>query len=238
MLSISVVIPAYQEEENIEEVVSDSLRVLQGLTDRYEVLVLDDASRDRTGEILDRLAEKYPGTVRVWHHEKNQGTNLSLIELFRQARYELVFFLPADRQILPDSITDYLKAVQEGADVVLGWRVRRADPFYRSLFNWLYRCLLRAIAGGSFRDAAASDCYRKSVLDKIQLESRGRLLQAEIAIKAARLGFRVKEIPVRHFPRQSGKSTGIKPKTAWLSLHDLLFVAPKLRHSCGGANGR
>ena len=227
--SISIVIPAYNEETNIEDVALESLKVLQSLTNRYEVLVMNDASQDSTGRILDRLAEKYSETIRVFHHLANQGTNLSLIELFRKAQYDLVFFLPADKQILPQSILNYLLAVQRGADIVLGWRVKRRDLLHRSFFNWLYRVATRFLLGVSFRDAAASDLYKKSILDQIPMESRGRLLQAEIAIKAASLGYKVQEIEVAHYPRKSGKQTGIKPKTIWLSFTDLIRVGPKLR---------
>ena len=227
--SISIVIPAYNEEDNIEDVVFRSLEVLRSLTDRFEVIVMDDASRDRTGQLIDAVARKYPGEVRALHHQKNQGTNLSLIELFREAQCELVFFLPADKQILPESIRDYVAAVEEGADVVLGWRRNRRDPFYRVWFNQLFCFILRVYLGVNFHDAAASDLYKKSVLDQIEMESRGRLLQAEIAAKAIRLGYRIREVVVEHFPRTRGKQTGIKPKTAWLSFTDLLRVGPKIR---------
>lgn len=228
--SISIVIPAYNEEANIEEVVLRSLNVLRSLTDRYEILVMDDASQDRTWEIAEGLAEKYPGWVRIFRHQKNTGTNICLRELFREAQCDLVFFLPADKQILPDSIPRYLTLVEnEGADVVLGWRERRADPPHRLFFNWAYRQVLRFFLGIDFHDAAASDLYKKVVLDKIDLESQGRLLQAEIAAKAAALGFRVLEVPVEHYPRVAGKQTGVKPKTAWLSFYDLLRVGPKIR---------
>ena len=227
--SISIVIPAYNEEANIHEAVKESLEVLESLTEHFEVLVMDDASSDRTGEILDEWARKQPGKVRAFHHSVNQGTNLSLIELFGEAHSELIFFLPADRQIRADSLPAYLSAVQGGADVVLGWRRRRADPPHRLFFNWLYRTFLKWVAGISFRDAAASDLYKKEVLSRIRMESRGRFLQAEIAVKAARLGYRVEEIEVAHHPRTGGKQTGIKPKTLWLSLTDLWRVGPSIR---------
>ncbi len=228
--SISIVIPAYNEEDNIRDVVLESLEVLRSLTSQYEVLIMNDASQDRTGEIAEGLAKNYPGLVRVLHHQKNTGTNLSLIELFRAARHDLIFFLPADRQILPSALPGYLDVVEkEGADLVLGWRRKRADPFYRRFFNWSYRFILKSFLGISYRDAAASDLYKKSVLDKIQMESRGRLLQAEIAAKASALGYCVREVEVDHHPRIAGKQTGIKPKTAYLSLMDLLRLGPKIR---------
>ena len=228
--SISIVIPAYNEESNIEDVVLESLEVLRKLTDRYEVLVMNDASGDRTGAILDSLAEKFGPAVRVIHHRSNMGTNLSLVELFRHARHELVFFLPADKQIQPDALHRYLPLIEEGsADIVLGWREKRADPAYRLFFNWAYRMLLRFFLDISFKDAAASDLYKKSVLDKIQMESRGRLLQAEIAAKAACLGYRVREVSVEHYPRVAGHQTGVNPKTAWLSFTDLVRVGFKIR---------
>lgn len=226
---ISVVIPAYNEEENIQDVVIDSIRVLQTLTSRFEILVMDDGSQDRTREILEHLAQRHPEAVRVFHHQTNQGTNLSLIELFRRAQGDLVFFLPADKQILASSLVNYLAAMEQGADVVLGWRNKRADPFYRSFFNWLYRIVLRIFYGVSFRDAAASDLYKRKVLDGIPMRSRGRLLQGEIAIRAASLGCTVREIPVSHYPRRAGRQTGIRFKTAWLSLTDLWRVGPDLK---------
>ncbi|HXV28410.1 MAG TPA: glycosyltransferase family 2 protein [bacterium] len=228
--SISIVIPAYNEESNIFDVVTDSLNVLESLTDRYEVVVMDDASKDRTGKILDEMAAKNADTVRILHHAINQGTNLSLIELFRSARYELVFFLPADKQILPSSIVSYLETLRdEKVDIVMGVREERADPLHRLFFNWAYRVAMRFLLGLSLRDGTASDLYKKSILDQVPMDSRGRLLQAEIAAAAVSLGYKIKEIPVAHYPRMAGKQTGIHPKTMWLSALDLWQVGSKIR---------
>lgn len=227
--SISVVIPAYNEEANIKDVTLETRRVLSTLTDCYEILIMNDASRDRTGETIDHLAREYPGIVRAFHHEVNQGTNPTLIELFREARCDFIFFLPADKQILPDSIAHYLAAAEKGADIVLGWRTNRADPFYRAFLNWAYRVLMRFLFGMSYRDASASDLYRREVLQKIEMKSRGRLLQAEIATKAVCLGYKVIEMPVEHYPRQAGKQTGIGLRTSWRSLVDLWRVTPDIR---------
>ncbi len=227
--SLSVVIPAYNEEANIGDVVRDTLLVLRTLVDSYEVLVMDDASQDRTGAIIDRLGEEHPGLVRAFHHTTNQGTNPTLIELFGAVRYDFVFFLPADKQILPHSIAHYLEVARQGADIVLGWRARRADPFHRAFLNWLYRAIMKLVLGVSYRDASASDLYKTEVLKKISMESRGRLLQAEIATKAKCLGYRVVEVEVKHYPRQAGKQMGIAPRTAWRSLVDLWRLAPEIR---------
>ncbi len=86
--------------------------------------------------------------------------------------------------------------------------------------------ILRVLFGMSYRDASASDLYKKEVLDKIQMDSRGRLLQAEIATKAKFLGYRAVEVEVEHYPRQAGKQTGIRPRTAFLSLVDFWRVMP------------
>ena len=228
--SISIVIPAYNEEANLRDVVLDSLGVLSSLTGRYEVVVMDDASRDRTAGVVEELVRVHPGEVRLLRHEKNHGTNLSLIELFREARSDLVFFLPADKQILPDSIRRYLEVMKkEDADIVMGWRQRRADEPHRAFFNGAFCFLLKLLTGFSYHDAAASDLYKKSVLNQIKMESRGRLLQAEIASKASSLGYRVREVVVEHHPRAAGQQTGIKPKTAWLSLVDLVRLGLKIR---------
>ena len=228
--SFSIVIPAYNEEANIRDVVLDSLKVLASLTDRYEVLVMDDASQDRTGGLIDQLVREHPGTVRAFHHAENRGTNLSLVELFREARHDLVFFLPADKQILPGSLPRYLEVMdQEDADIVMGWRKNRADRRHRAFFNGAFRFLLKALTGFYFHDAAASDLYKKSVLNEVPMESQGRMLQAELAARASARGYRVREVIVEHYPRLAGKQTGINPKTAWLSLVDLVRLGIKIR---------
>lgn len=227
--SISVAIPAYNEESNIESVVTETLELLSTLTDRYEVVVTNDASSDRTREILENLQARYPDKVQVIHHTQNVGTNLSLAEMFRKVRYELVFFLPADKQIRCHSIARYVEAVEKGADVVQGWRTKREDPLHRRFFNWLYRACLKLLLGVSYQDASASDLYKKEILDQIEFYSKGRFLQAEIVFKSACLGYNVVEIPVEHFPRTAGKQTGINAKTTWLSFVDLWQVAPRLR---------
>lgn len=228
--SITIAIPAYNEEGNIRYVVEDSLNVLRNLTNKYEVLVVNDASIDKTGDILGELNNKYPEEVRVINHQENGGTAQALKTLFRNASCELVFYIPADRQNPPGEIINYLPLIENGeADIILGYRVKRADPFYRIVFNKVYHFCLRLFFGLKFRDIETCDLYKKEVLDKIQIESEGVFLKVEIVVKALHMGYKIKEVPIVHYPRIAGRQTGIKPRWAFKAIKDMLTQRKKIK---------
>ena len=228
-MKLVIIIPAYNEELNIE---SSVMKALAYLGDKEgEVIVVNDGSLDRTGKIIDRLASEHPGRVRAIHHAKNEGYAPALRDGFLTARCDWIFYTDADNQFVLKEI-DKLTALSEGADLVIGYRADRRDPPFRKFAARVYNAMVRFAFG--LRGVSDIDCafklFRRNVFDRIRIESKYFLIDAEILIKAHRLGMVIRETPVSHLPRKLGAST-VKPKHVLTTLLGLakLYVRVKIR---------
>lgn len=225
--SISAVFPAHNEEGSIEHVVSKASECLDSLSLDWEIIVVDDGSRDRTGPILDRLARR-DARVSVVRHPTNLGYGAALRSGILSARKEWVFLCDSDLQLHPYELQAML--VWTGAcDAIVGYRAERQDPWFRRLNAAAWRLLLGWTLGLRLRDVDCSlKLLKRSLFEHIQLDSTGSMVSAEILLQALRLGFVIKEIPVTHYPRTSGKPTGANPKVIMRALRELLVLRPKL----------
>lgn len=206
--TISAVLPAYNEEENIETAtlrLADALRLLN-LRD-WEVIVVDDGSVDKTGEIVDRLVAEDPDHVRVFHHNPNKGYAEALKTGFTSARHQLIFYTDSDNQFDVKEIARLLPLI-ENADIVCGFRIYRFDPLTRLVLSWGFNLLVRIIFRIKVRDIdCAFKLFRREIFDKVKIESKKFFVDAEVLAKARYYGFRLAEIGVRHYPRTAGSST-------------------------------
>ncbi len=207
MKSLSVIFPAFNEEANIRAVVEDAYRTIPKLAPIFEIIVVNDGSKDRTGEICDRLAEEL-SNVRVVHHVRNRGYGAALKSGIERARYNLIFFTDADGQFDLNEVAALLEQT-DAYDIVAGYRARRQDPPHRLLFAWGWNVLVRIVLGVRIRDIdCAFKVFRRDVFDRIQIQCVGAMVNTEIFAQAARFGMTVKEVRVNHFPRRHGKPTG------------------------------
>jgi len=211
MPGISVVLPAFNEEANIGPMVESVIETLRPLTEDYEVIVVDDGSRDRTAQIVRELARRYP-QVRLVQHEVNRGYGAALYTGFSSCAKELIFFTDADRQFRLEEINKLLPHLRE-ADLVIGYRAPRRDPFHRRLYGWGWNFLVSLFFGYTARDVdCAFKLFRREVFQRIgkQITSRGATFSAEFLVRARRAGFKIKEVPVTHLPRPAGRPTGAR----------------------------
>lgn len=218
--SISISIPAFNEEGTIEELVRESLKVLAAVAQDHEVLVIDDGSRDRTGEIIERLTREIP-RVRVIHHERNLGFGLTLQEVFGSPRTDWVFFIPGDGQIPPGELLKLWPHRGE-ADFILGWRVRRQDPWRRRWTAAIYNLMISAALGRRIHDVDSVVLFRRAILERVRLAARSVFLHAEFCLKAAAAGARILEVPIDHHPRRGGEARGNRPSVIWATLRELI----------------
>jgi glycosyltransferase involved in cell wall biosynthesis len=228
--SISAVLPAYNEEALIEQTVRRVADVLGRLVRDFEIVVTNDGSRDRTGEILACLQATEPGLhLRVVTHPSNQGYGAALASGFDAATSELILLLDADGQFDVDEVVYLLAAMHDQTDLVIGYRARRADPPMRLLNAWGWKQLVNGLFGYTARDVdCAFKLFRRRVWQSLTVESRGATFSAEFLIKARRLGFRVKELPVSHFPRTAGSPTGAHPRVIARALLELIHLRLRL----------
>jgi glycosyltransferase involved in cell wall biosynthesis len=205
-ISITAFFPAYNDQNTIEGIVRTVAQEMAKVTDDFEVVVVDDGSRDNTGPLLDRLAAELP-YVRVIHHERNLGYGAALISGFNNAQKDLIFYTDGDGQYDVREIHRLLAELRPNIDLVNGYKVKRADAWYRIWIGGFYRRAMRVAFRLSIRDV---DCdfrlFRRHVFESITLESRSGVICVEMAKKFERAGFRMAEVPVTHHPRLHGSS--------------------------------
>ena len=222
--SISVAMPAYNEAKNIEAMVTDVIQVMNALTDDYEVIVVDDGSRDGTGQVVRALEKKHL-QVRLVSHEVNQGYGAAVFSGLTSASRELVFFTDSDRQFDLHEIEKLLDHIDE-ADLVVGYRAPRRDPFMRRFNGWGWSALVTLLFGYAARDIdCAFKLMRREVIDRIkdEVESRGATFSAEFLVRAKRAGFRMCEVPIHgHRPRVAGSPTGARPDVIIRAFRELI----------------
>ena len=222
MPELSFFFPAHNEAENIAALVAEALEILPTLADRFEIIAVDDGSRDETPRLADELAAAHP-EVRAVHHETNKGYGAALRSGFRAARYELVCFLDGDRQFRVEDLGRLLDrlAQPDNPDVVAGYRLKRADPFIRLAYARAYRLALRIFYRLGVRDVdCACKLFRRDALEGIRLESSGAFLSAELLIKLRQRGRLLAETGVPHYPRVYGSASGANPKVILRAVRD------------------
>ncbi len=201
---ISVVIPAYNEEENIPILYEKLKKVLESTGEDYEIIMIDDGSEDRTLEILERIAEK-DSKVKVIRFRRNYGQTAAMYAGFEHAKGDIIITMDADLQNDPEDIPRLLDKMREGYDIVSGWRKDRKDPFLsRKLPSRIANWIISKVTGVELHDYGCTlKAYRAEIAKRYRLYGdMHRFLPA----LAKRFGAKITEIPVKHHPRLYGKS--------------------------------
>ena len=220
---LSYFFPAHNEEANLAGLVEEALDSLPAIAETFEIIAVNDGSRDRTQAIADELTAKHPGIVRAVHHKTNLGYGAALRTGFGAARYELVAFTDGDRQFRVEDVGRLTERLgrTDSPDVVAGYRIRRADPIVRTLYARAYRLANRVFFGLRVTDVdCACKLFRRAKLDGIHVESEGAFFSAELLIKLQAAGRSVAEVGVPHYPRLAGSPTGAKPQVVLRAMRD------------------
>jgi glycosyltransferase involved in cell wall biosynthesis len=199
--------PAYNDGGTIASLVITSMKVAATLTDDFEVIVINDASRDDTAKILDELARLYPERVRIVHHETNRGYGGALRSGFATASKDLIFYTDGDGQYDPAEVTLLWETISDDVDWVNGWKISRSDPLHRIIIGRIYHHIVKLLFGLKVRDV---DCdfrlMRRRIFDVVRLEKSSGVICLEMMKKFQDAGFRVAEHPVHHYHRAHGTS--------------------------------
>jgi glycosyltransferase involved in cell wall biosynthesis len=205
-ISLTAFFPAYNDQHTIEAIVRTAAEEMRKVTDDFEVLVVNDGSKDQTGVILNRLQSEL-SFLRVIHHERNRGYGAALISGFKNARKDLIFYTDGDGQYDVRELHNLLAELKPNIELVNGYKVKRADAWYRIWIGAFYRRAMKWVFGFSMRDV---DCdfrlLRRDIFETISLESASGVICVEMAKKFDRAGFRMVEVPVSHYPRMHGRS--------------------------------
>ena len=207
--SLSVVLPVYNAGATIQQTISTITRTLSTWMSDFEVVVINDGSKDRTEKIVQRLCEKNKH-IRLISHKENQGYGATLVTGFASAAKELIFFMDADGQFDIRDLARFFPLIED-YDAVLGYRDSRRDSWMRNLNAWGWKQLIRLAFGIRVRDIdCAFKLYRAECLQKHRLETRGTMVNAEMMYHFSRAGYTYTEVGVRHQPLKVFKSKGSK----------------------------
>ncbi|MBW2028490.1 MAG: glycosyltransferase family 2 protein [Deltaproteobacteria bacterium] len=226
--SITAFFPAFNDGGTIASMVISALITLPKVTNDFEVIVINDGSKDYTGEILDELARIYP-EVKIINHGTNKGYGSALRSGFGSSSKSWIFYTDGDAQYDPRELVKLVRAVSPDTDIVNGYKISRSDPLHRILIGRLYHHIVRVLFGFKLKDV---DCdfrlISREVLEKVQLDSTSGTICLEMVKKFQDAGFRFKEVGVHHFHRAYGKSqffnfrrllrTGVQLLSLWWDL--------------------
>lgn len=218
---VSAFVLVYDERDSFVGTVEKLHAVLTEAAERFEIVVVDDGSRDGSGALADALAARLPG-VRAVHHPENRGYGAAVRTGLAECRHEWIFLLDGDGQFDPAELKDLIP-LAAGADLVIGWRIARADGLHRMITGWCWNMAVRLALGVRARDVnCAFKLMRASAMKGLALTSRGALISAELLREAGRRGARIVEAPVHHYPRRHGEPSGASPAVVAVALRELL----------------
>ena len=204
--SISVFFPVFNDWGTIGSLVISTINVLSEVSEDYEIILVNDGSDERTCEIVEKLERSFK-KIRVIHHEENRGYGGALKSGIASAAKEYIFYTDSDAQYDPAELVLLLERMEEGVDVVNGYKIRRADPIHRKITGRVYHWIAKLSFGLVVRDV---DCdfrlMRKKIFDRVELESDSGVICVEMIKKIQMAGFKIVEVPVHHYFRLSGKS--------------------------------
>jgi glycosyltransferase involved in cell wall biosynthesis len=218
---LSIVLPAYNERDNVVPVVEQALEVLPRLAHEFEVVLVDDGSSDDTAAVAAELVHEHHPRVRLLRHRENLGYGAAIRTGFEHASYDLVFYTDSDRQFDIAEV-EYFLPMMAHHDVVIGFRVYRYDSFLRSIVSWVYNCIVRVLFRVRVRDVdCAFKLFRREVLQKITIECENFFVDTELVAKARKWNFRIAEKGVRHYPRLAGETT-VQASDVWRTLREIV----------------
>jgi len=205
--SISAVFPAYNDAATIGGLVDKTYALLKSMERDFEIVVVDDGSRDGTGEVLEQLKQQYGAALRIVRHAVNRGYGAALRSGFDAAAKELIFYTDGDGQYDPAEFPLLLGLLNPSIGLVNGYKIKRHDPLYRIVVGKTYNAFVRLVFRLEVRDV---DCdfrlIRRALLRQARLESNSGVICVEIVNSLQRLGCKMAEVPVHHYPRLSGRS--------------------------------
>lgn len=224
-LSLSVFFPAYNDGASISKLVERTFQIIPQLTSDYEVIVVNDGSRDNTGSILAGLAISYAPHLRVITHESNRGYGAALRSGFAACTKDAIFYTDGDGQYDVGELENLWKKLRPGVDLVNGYKLNRADGWVRRLIGNMYNWFVRRLFVISIRDV---DCdfrlVRRSALNGIQLCSDSGSICVELVKKIQNRSGRFEEVGVVHYPRTYGRSQFFRLRSIIATAHQLIVL--------------
>jgi glycosyltransferase involved in cell wall biosynthesis len=230
LIGLSAFFPAYNEAENVERMVDAFRSVLPQVAEDYEIIIVNDGSKDKTREIADRLA-RGDQRIRAVHHEKNQGYGAAVRSGIKACTREYLFFTDGDGQFDVSQLSSLVQLVPH-YDGVIGFRLNRQDSWVRKFNAWAWNQLVRLLLGLKVRDIdCAFKLFHRKVFKDIELEYSGAMISTEMLVKIKDKGFKLQEVGVLHSPRLAGKQTGANIRVILRAFKELFQFYKKNRET-------
>ncbi|HEV2723933.1 MAG TPA: glycosyltransferase family 2 protein [Thermoleophilaceae bacterium] len=224
---LSIVLPAYNEEDNVEAAISEATAAAERLVAEHEIVVVDDGSSDSTAERVRGLAVADP-RIRLVQHDDNRGYGEALRSGFLSSRLDFVFFTDADLQFDMGELV-LLLPYAGTVDVVAGYRINRQDTLVRRINAHAWNCLVRVLFYVPVRDIdCAFKLFDRRALRAVDIEAVGAMVNTELMVKLGRSGASVVEVGVHHRPRRAGEARGASPRVIATALREILRMRGRL----------
>lgn len=221
--SLTVIIPAYNEQETLESVVEAVKRKLPFLAKEYEILIVNDGSTDRTRQIVDRVASE-SGMVKTIHHPFNIGYGGAQKSGILSAKCDYLTIVPCDEQFQIDDL-DKLTEWADRFEIIVGCRkYRHQDPLFRRIKTKVFGMVMYLLFGITLKDTNWVKVFKREIFKDIDITSRGICVDAEVVFKAKCRGYRFKEVLVDYLPRKAGISKGDLPLNVIITIIELLIL--------------
>jgi glycosyltransferase involved in cell wall biosynthesis len=217
---LSIVVPAFDEVQCLEQVVRATAEVAAGLDRTWEIIIVDDGSTDGTGELAERLARAVPG-VRTHAHARRAGSGMAIRSGIAASRGTFVMYVPADGQFHLPEIADFVAATAD-ADIVIGARLERSDySAFRLATSWVFTRMVNHLFDQDYRDVNWVHLWRREIFDQVESRSRGVFFLEETLVRATELGYVVAQIDSRYKPRAGGEAKGASVASILTTLRDM-----------------
>lgn len=228
-MSLTIAIPAFNEQDSLKAIVIRAIKVAQALTKDYEILLVDDGSTDATGKIIDTFSKRNHH-IKALHHAKNQGFSGAIKSCYRNASKNLVFLIPADGQVDPGDVKKFLKKIHD-TDVVVGYRIASPESYVRKFNSLLFHLLYRIFFGVKLKEISTAVLWRKKALDTLPMTSaqRSAMIEPELIYRAWKKGYRIAEVGIPYYPRKYGRPKGADPLMILITLIELLKLLLTVR---------
>jgi len=225
---ISIVFPVLNEEDTIRSLVEGSISKLDRMPYEYQILIVNNASTDNTGRIIEELAETY-SSVKIAHHPSNLGYAMSTLTGFKKSDGEIVIIIDGDGQHTVADVPAFVNKIGSGHDILFGWKVNRNDPAMRIVLTKVLNFLAKLILKYPYNDINCGfRAVTRQVADQIEIHHKLNSVGPEIYVWGKLHNYKMAELPVQHFPREAGSSIHI-PWTLPATINKMIKYLLQLR---------
>jgi glycosyltransferase involved in cell wall biosynthesis len=223
-LNVSLFFPLYKDEATVRTVAEQGIALLRGYATNFEIIIVDDGSPDRSGQIADELAQQHPDAIRVIHHGTNRGYGAAVMTGVAACRYEWICMVDGDNEYAVADLKKMLE-LRSFYRLIIAFRYRKLYTTKRIFISFVYNVVLRRLFRTPFRDISTGiRAIHRSVLEQVNLTSNSPFIGAELAIKTMLAGYPVGELGIQTFPRTFGTGSSTSMRNIFLTMRDMLRV--------------